>query len=349
MNFRNYSKLSFVFNLPIIILLGDNAEGKSNFLESIYFLATTKSPKAEKEDEIIRYNQDTLHVEGVLDDQTKLEISLQALDEKLKKKVSINGVSRRVSDYNLNLAAVLFSPEDINLVIGSPSLRRAHLDQTISQVDRSYKKAVSDYEGIVTRKNKILKRIRESHAKLGELDFWYDQQLLLSSLIVQKREDFFQFINNLEKRLGQFKFDYLENQLDAQRLKEYQSREVESASSLIGPHRDDFTFLKREKEAQSDSLSYLDLAKFGSRGEQRTAVLDLKLAEVSFMERYLGSRPVLLLDDIFSELDHSHREHVLDISKLQQTIIAAVEIDQSFKKQFQAAQVFKVEKGKISS
>lgn len=367
-NFRNFSKLNFQFQTPITILMGDNAKGKSNFLESVYFLSTTKSTRAEKEEELIRYGQDHLRVEGevgngklTIEDGQLIKLDIAALNQEgnLKKKVKVNGIPRRVIDYSANLAVVMFAPSDINLVTGAPSLRRAHLDQTLSQIDRSYKKAVVSYEDIIIRKNKLLKAIRDGFAQLDQLTFWSQEQLSQAQIICQKRRDFFDFLNATEKKLGAFEFEYLESLLSEQRLMEYQDREIEAATSLIGPHRDDFLFVILDsdrgsinKEKLMDSRlrgndSGRDLSRFGSRGEQRTAVLDLKLSEVSFMESVLGNRPVLLLDDIFSELDIAHRQHVVDLAKLQQTIITTVEPDGFLKKAFQDAQIFKVENGQI--
>lgn len=339
-NFRNYSELDFKFKTPITVLVGDNAQGKSNFLESIYFLATSKSPKAEKEEELILSSENHLRVEGIINQKEgdiTLEIVILSTEGSLKKRAQVNGVSRRFVDYSENLAVVLFSPEDVNLVTGSPSLRRNYIDQVLSQTHRSYKKTLSSYENIITQKNKLLKRIREGFAKLDELDFWYDQQLLLGTLITQKREQFFQFLNGVEKKFGEYKFNYLKNSVTIDKLKDYQSKEIDSASSLIGPHRDDFLFILDDK----------DLSKFGSRGEQRTGVLDLKISELDFVESVLQDRPILLLDDIFSELDESHRSHVIKLAKMQQTIIATVEWDDYLKKALGSSKIYQVKSGKI--
>lgn len=141
----------------------------------------------------------------------------------------------------------------------------------------------------------------------------------------------------MERKFGDYKFDYVQSVISADRLKEYQGREVAACNSLIGPHRDDFLFL----------LSQKDLAKFGSRGEQRTAVMDLKIAEVGFAESVLGTRPILLLDDIFSELDEDHRQHVVDLAKLQQTVIATVEFDKFLTSALKGADLFSVKGGKL--
>lgn len=350
-NFRNFSKLNFHFQTPITILMGDNAKGKSNFLESIYFLSTSKSTRAEKEEELLRYGTDFLRVEGKIqqqaDEGTRLEIAMQTVDAQLKKKIKVNGLPRRVVDYSANLAVVMFAPSDINLVTGPPSLRRAHLDQILSQIDRTYKKAAATYEDIIIRKNRLLKAIRDGLANLDQLIFWSQEQLSQAQIITQKRRDFFNFLNATEKKLGAFEFEYVESLLDEQRLVEYQDREIEAATSLIGPHRDDFLFLMRSFDSAQDD-SERDLSRFGSRGEQRTAVLDLKISDASFMESVLGSRPVLLLDDIFSELDLEHRKHVVELAKLQQTIITTVEPDGFLKNKFKEASFFSVGNGQLS-
>ncbi len=345
-NFRNFKTQDFKFEKNITVLIGDNAQGKSNFLESIYILATAKSPKAEKDEELIKYGESFLRIDCLLEDKISLEIAIQNNEGFLQKKVRVNGIPRRVSEYSTNFAVILFSPEDINLVNGSPSLRRDHLDQIISQVDKKYKKAVSNYENIITRKNKILKSIREKQGRVEELSYWSDQQIILGQIISLKRRDFFEFINKVEKKFGEFAFKYLESEITNERLKSYLEKEVDAAASLIGPHRDDFLFLLRSSSETEDDIGR-NLSRFGSRGEQRTAVLDLKLAQVSYVENALGKRPVLLLDDIFSELDLSHRQHVIDLSHLQQTIIATVEFDDYLKEQFKDSKVVMVEKGKI--
>ncbi len=341
-NFRNYSHLTFHFKNQITVLIGDNAQGKSNFLEAIYFLASSKSPKADKDEELIKQADEFLRIEGEIEmdskqEKTSLEIAMQMVEGRLKKKVKVNGIARRVGDYVSNLAVVLFAPEDVNLVTGSPSLRRNHLDQLLSQIDREYKKSLTHYENVVSRKNRILKAINEGIAGTDQLMYWSNQQAMSGEIISRKRKEFFKFINLMERKFGDYKFDYAQSVINTERLKEYQGREVAAMNSLIGPHRDDFLFTFNNK----------DLAKYGSRGEQRTSVLDLKIAEVSFAETILGTRPVLLLDDIFSELDEDHRQHVVDLSKLQQTVIATVEFDKFLKDALKGAELHAVKNGGV--
>lgn len=352
-NFRSYSKLNFEFKSPLILLYGDNAQGKSSLLEAIYFAATTKSLRAEKDEELISEGEEVCRVEVKIEsgsgaiaessqsiETTDLEIVMQLLDGSLTKRSKVNGVPRRVLDYIGNLYVILFAPEDINLVMGSPSLRRWHIDLTLAQLDRHYKKSLTDYGETLTRRNRLLKNIREGLSRVDELTFWSDELLKHGQIVQQKRRELFEFINKTEKKLGEFRFVLKENLLTKERLLEYQSREIESAMSLVGPHRDDFDFYLKEKL----------LSKYGSRGEIRTAVVDLKMSEVLFSERKTGQRPILLLDDVFSELDTSHREHVLNLTLMQQTIVASVEMDQLLQEFFQKhGLIYKIEQGIMTS
>ncbi len=341
-NFRNLLDLDIKFKKNITVLIGDNAQGKTNFLESVYFLATGKPIKSETEEEVIRFSESVVSVRGVVKDKSGLLTDISALLQKtefsLRKKFLVNGIARRLLDYSGNLVAVFFRPEDIDLVTGSPGLRREYLDQTISQVDRDYRKNLNAYQKVITQKNKLLKLIREGFAKLDELIYWNSEQIRLGILLQNKREEFFLAINSYEKKFGDFEYQYLPNKISVSRLDEYKDREIQAAVSLIGPHRDDFKFFLGEK----------DLAKYGSRGEQRTSVLDLKIMEINFFDQVLGDRPVLLLDDIFSELDESHRQHVIDLSHLQQTIIATVEYDDYLKNILENEQVLRVKKGSVN-
>lgn len=341
-NFRNLINTKIDFEKDSIVLRGDNAQGKTNFLESIYFLSTGKPIKTETDEETIRFEESSVNVEGVVETSENIEIAISAIIQNfnggLRKRFLVNGVPRRLLDYLGNLVTVFFRPEDIELVTGSPSFRRDYIDQTIGQVDREYRKVVSNYLKVITRKNKLLKSIREGFSKKDELIFWNSEQLRLGLILQEKRVNFFETINSFEKKFGDFEYKYLPNKISESKLREVEEREIFAAVSLLGPHRDDFTFYLGEK----------DLAKYGSRGEQRTAVLDLKITELSYFENILGERPILLLDDIFSELDESHRGHVLSLSKLQQTIIATVEYDDYLKDALRKSQILNVKNGVIS-
>ena len=341
-NFRSYTHLDLNFDQRSTILVGNNAAGKSNLLEAIYLLSTTKSQRVETEDELIKEGEKFLRVEGFLDEpDTELLVIINrpTTEVSFRKKVLVNGISRRIVDFIGNLPAVIFYPSDINMVTGSPSLRRWHLDLGLAQVDTDYKKALTLYEQFLTARNRVLKRIREDHGKLDELDYWTKGLVENGQMVSKKRQAFFEFIDSLEKPLGEFKFDYKQSPISVERLLETNGREVAAAATLIGPHRDDFEVL----------LDGRNLAQFGSRGEQRTATLAFKLAQLEYMAKILGKRPILLLDDIFSELDVSHRAHVVEIVGKQQTIIATVELENIPKSFLDSARILRVEDGKIIS
>lgn len=341
-NFRNLENKRIDFDGETTVLTGNNAQGKTNILEGIYFISTGRPIKSDTEEEVMTFGDQVVSVDGIIEGRDEEELKLSTVivksEDGLRKKLLVNDIPRRLVDYGGNLIVVFFKPEDIYLITGSPSGRRDYIDSAISQVDKDYRKNLNAYQKVVTQKNRLLKSIREGLSKIDELDFWNQRQLELGKELQIKRRAFFEKINSFEKILGEFEYKYLENLISEVRLEELKQREVYAAMSLAGPHRDDFSFSEDEK----------DLAKYGSRGEQRTAVLDLKIAELSYIEEETGERPVLLLDDIFSELDESHREHVLSLAKLQQTIIASVEYDDYLKKKLEGSQIFYVKNGVIS-
>ncbi len=356
-NFRNYSSLLLEFDQRTTILVGNNAAGKSNILEAIYLLSTTKSLRVETEDELILKEQEFARVEGFLSDpETELLVLINhpSKDVFFKKKVMVNGISKRTVDFIGNLPAVIFYPSDINMVTGSPSLRRWQLDLGLAQVDPGYKKALTLYEQILVNRNRVLKRIREGQGRKDELEYWTDELIDKGKGVNVKRQEFFEFINQLEKTLGDFRFEYKQSEISAQKLMETNGREVAAAVTLIGPHRDDFTVILSEtKDIYSSATPQNDkqrnLAHFGSRGEQRTATLAFKLAQLEYMAKILGKRPVLLLDDVFSELDANHRAYVVAVVSRQQTIIATVELENIPKSFLDSARILRVDNGKIIS
>lgn len=342
-NFRNYLQLELSFDHRTTILLGNNAVGKSNILESVYLLSTTKSQRVENEDELIKEGEEFAKVEGFVENggETELLVILnrETTEVNFRKKVLVNGISKRVLDFIGNLPAVIFYPSDINMVTGPPSLRRWHLDLGLAQIDPEYKKSLSQYEHFLTARNRVLKSIREGKGRVDELTYWTEELVKQGKAVSIKREDFFNFINNLQTPLGEFKFEYKESHISVDRLEETNGREIAAAATLIGPHRDDY----------SVELEGRNLAHYGSRGEQRTATLAFKLALLEYMAKILGVRPILLLDDVFSELDADHRAHVVEIVGKQQTIIATVELENIPKEFLVSSRILRVEDGKITS
>ena len=381
-NFRNYSQLELNFDTRPTIFVGNNAAGKSNILESIYLLSTTKSQRVENEDELIKEGEEFAKVEGFVENggETELLVILNRQDSEIsldrstkRKKVLVNGIGRRAVDFIGNLPAVIFYPSDINMVTGPPALRRWHLDLALAQIDPQYKKSLSRYEQFLVARNKVLKRIREGQGRVDELNYWTDELVKMGTAVSGKRAVFFDFINSLQTPLGEFKFDYQMSPISLEKLKETNGREVAAAATLIGPHRDDFRIILynnvipanagiqlNESRSELDPRWSLprttlrggddkgrDLAHFGSRGEQRTATLAFKLSQLEYMAKILGKRPILLLDDVFSELDALHRAHVVEIVSRQQTIIATVELENIPKSFLDQSRILRVEDGQI--
>lgn len=319
-NFRNFGKLKFEFGEGITVINAPNAKGKTNILEGIFMLSTGKSFKARREQEVIKYNEGITSITGITSNE-KLEIKVTTGENDWpKKKLLVNGISRRMIDFAGNLKTVLFLPEDLDLVTSTPTLRRRFLDMVLSGTDREYRRAIGSYEKGIRQRNRLLLRIREESLSRNHLLFWNQLLIKNGNYITNKREELINFINSLEK--CNLKYD--SSVISEGRLEQYKDEEVASGMTLVGPHRDDFIFQK-PKDSKIPKLHELNLASFGSRGEQRMEILWLKLAELAFVENKTNELPTLLLDDIFSELDHVHRKIVLDSILDRQVIITSAD------------------------
>lgn len=331
-NFRNYEKREFNFGEGVTFIVSANATGKTNILEGIYFLSTGKSFKAKKEEEMIKNGAEIANVSAnLISMNNKLRLSAvitrgvvdigkENLERVPKKRLLVNEIPRRVIDFAGNLKTTLFLPEDMDIVTGSPSKRRAYLDQVISQVDRNYRKSVLIYERGVRQRNKLLWRIREEGLSRSHLLFWNQLLIKNGNYITDKRNELIEYINSL----GKCHLEYDSSAISEGRLEQYKKEEIASATTLVGPHRDDFKFLQVDKQGLVGSTSR-DLASFGSRGQQRMEVLYLKIAELKYIEEKTKTKPILLLDDIFSELDHEHREIVMNSFNNHQVIITSAD------------------------
>lgn len=322
-NFRNYQRKEFEFSQKVSLVVGPNTSGKTNLLEGLMLLSTGKSFRAGLEQEMIAYEEDLARVKGrvVSNETTDLEIFLTrgeiGGERVAKKKYLANGVGKRASDFVGKLSCVYFGPEDLEIITDSPTIRRHYLDQVLPQVDREYARASLSYERGLRQRNKLLERIRDEAAPRSQLLFW-DQLLIKNGeYLTSKREEFINFCNGQKlAKIPSFDIDYEKSVISPSRLKNYAKEEIAAGATLVGPHRDDFVFVLEKR----------DLSKFGSRGEQRLAILWLKLCELEFISDRKEERPVLLLDDIFSELDKTRRKLVLEVIPTQQTIITTTEI-----------------------
>lgn len=344
-NFRNYSRRKF--DLPVgkagfspnaTLIVGPNAIGKTNILEAIYLLATGRSFRAELEKEVIKdypttglpsTDYRTKSVARIFGetDKNELEIIWDGR-ERFSKTYKVNGVGKRQVDFVGNLRAVLFSPLDLEIVIDSPSVRRKYLDLVLTQTSKEYRLAVHVYERALKQRNRILKWAREQG--LGprqireQLDYWNNLLINNGKIIHIKRKEYLDFLSEFQHSIFNVQLHYDHSIISEERLAKYESEEIGAATTLVGPHRDDFSIHNVSITNKKEHVR--DVRLFGSRGEQRMAVFEMKLGELAYIKEITGENPILLLDDIFSELDHSNRHLLLKVIPKQQTIMTTTDL-----------------------
>lgn len=354
-NFRNYKKCNVKFNNRVNIFLGNNAQGKSNILESIYVLALTKSYRTNYDDILKRKGSDSYKIVGDIK-IGKYFKNLSVLSSNNEKKVFINDTNiKKISDYVSTFNVILFSPEDVETIKGTPSLRRDLLNIEISQLSQQYIKNYNEYNKILKMRNDYLKLIYTN----GISDYRYLDVLTNNlidravniykeriSFINKINENISTIYNNLTKSdqlkiLYEANIDITNTNLREQLGEKYrlnQNKEVVAGMTLYGPHRDDFSFIINDNDAKT----------YGSQGQQKMAMIAFKLAEIPIFEELTGTKPVLLLDDIFSELDKSKKNHLIEfINDGIQVIITANDTVGISKKLLNNAKVFRIENGKI--
>ncbi len=319
-NFRNYAKSEFNFTQNATLIVGPNTAGKSNLLESILFLSTGKSEKAEKDFEAIRFGQEMARINGTGQiangEESKLEVVITTgLVHQVPtplKQYKVGGVPKRRADFAGNLSAVSFAPSDLDIIIGSPSLRRNFLDDTLEAVDRAYRTGLASYIKALRQRNALLDLAKKT-GKRSDKQFEYWDQVLIEhgTYVQQKRRELVDYINSSEKNIFDCVLFYDWSEISKDRLDKYKEAEEGAGVTLVGPHRDDLYV-----EFDHHHVKY-----FGSRGQQRLVILQLKIIQMEYIEKERGERPILLLDDIFSELDEGHIGVVLKIIGQQQTIL----------------------------
>lgn len=281
-------------------------------------LSVGKSFRSEKEKDLIHQGSSLARIQGTVGD-TELEIIVATPEisahHSMLKKFLINGIARRRVDFMGKLPLVLFTPLDLDVVIGSPGQRRRFLNEVLEQVDHEYRLALSNYEKGIRQRNALLEQAREEGRRdPSRFEYWDQMVIENGQKVSSKREEFISFLNQMPKDIFPFHMEYDSSIISKERLLQYKDAEMGAGVTLVGPHRDDF-FLFMNKSDQNEVKS------FGSRGQQRLVILQLKVLQLSFMEDRLGQRPLLLLDDIFSELDAGHIQLVLDTIGKQQTIL----------------------------
>ena len=316
-NFRSYKKTTFDFNNSAIII-GPNTAGKSNIIEAIFLLSNGKSFRAEKDAQMVRLGNEMGRVSAKQNSgEPDLEVVVTTGEvagvRTQYKRFFINGVAKRRTDFVGNLPSVLFSPQDLELVGGSPGKRREFLDNVLEQTDRDYRIAHLGFTKALKQRNAILELAKDTGRNIDkQIEYWNSLVIRNGSVITQKREEFIKVLNEAEKSVFDFRIEYDKSEISKERLEKYYNAERASGVTLVGPQRDDvFIYFEKEKALKS----------FGSRGQQRLGVLQLKLIELNYIKEKLGEAPILLLDDIFSELDEEHINLILSIIDDQQTIL----------------------------
>ena len=359
-NFRNYESVQLEFTDGVHVFIGENAQGKTNLMESIYALAMTKSHRTTNDKELIGWNKEFATIKGTVE-KTTTKTNLELQFSKKGKIAKVNYLEqKRLSSYLGNLNVILFAPENLTLVKGSPQNRRKFVDMELGQMSSLYLYDLVEYNHVLKQRNTYLKQLAIKKKQPDEyLEVLSEMLSELASKIVFHRLDFMKQLEALaipihdQLSLGREKFSVsyqatipLEDGLTPSQMKEIyidqfkknQTREADQATTLIGPHRDDLIFYLNEIPVQT----------YGSQGQQRSTVLSLKLAEIELMKLSTGEYPLLLLDDVLSELDDDRQTHLIKaIENKVQTFITTTSLD-GIKQQFiNEPVVIPIEKGTI--
>ena len=349
-HFRNYESAEISFSHGINILYGDNAQGKTNILEAIYMLATTRSHRGSKDREIIKFGEDESHIRA---DIKKHDIS-HRIDMHLRKSKSkgaaIDMIPIRKSNELFGMVnIVLFSPEDMTIIKDSPAERRRFMDMELCQLNKIYYSDLSNYNKVLNQRNNLLKQISFDKSQTDMLSVWDSQLADYGIKIIKYRNNFIEMLNeiipDIHSRLTsgkeKLKLVYEKNVdetsfIDVLAIK--QDIDIRYQSTQTGPHRDDITFM----------VDDMDVKKFGSQGQQRTVALSLKLAEIELVKKIIKDNPILLLDDVMSELDSGRRDALLSSISDIQTIITCTGYDDFIKERLSIDKIYKVVSGVLN-
>ena len=348
-NFRNYETLDIHFDHGTNILYGDNAQGKTNILEAAYMSGTTKSHKGSKDKEMIRFEGEEAHIRTiVLKNEKEYQIDMH-LRKCGSKGVAVNKLPiKKASDLFGILNIVFFSPEDLNIIKSGPAERRRFIDLELCQLDKIYLSDLSKYNKVLANRNKLLKEINYRQDLVDTLPVWDAQLVEYGKSIIKKRKAFVQELNdiigeihsNITGGKEQLILKYEPNIDDIffeDELNKAKQKDMKLCQTTVGPHRDDMLF----------SIGDIDIRKYGSQGQQRTSALSLKLSEISLVKKSINNTPVLLLDDVLSELDSNRQNYLLNSISDIQTIITCTGLEEFVKNRFQINKIFEVVKGEV--
>ena len=348
-NFRNYETERIQFDEKTNIFFGDNAQGKTNILEAIYMAGTTKSHKQSKDAEMIRFGMDEAHIKAIVHKkEIEYRIDLH-LRKQRSKGIAVNGVPiRKSSDLFGIVNLVFFSPEDLSIIKSGPAGRRKFMDMELCQLNPMYVQELIGYNKVLNQRNQLLKDLYFNPSLRDTLEVWDNQLCRYGCDIIGIRQNFIQkldeIIGEIHRKLTGGKEELhvtyepnVREQEFARELEASRIRDEKLKTTNVGPHRDDILF----------TVGDIDIRKYGSQGQQRTAALSLKLAEIELVKEVTGDTPILLLDDVLSELDHNRQNYLLDSIHDIQTIITCTGLDEFVKNRFQINRVYQVTNGHV--
>lgn len=360
-HFRNYENVSLEFSPDINVFIGDNAQGKTNLMESIYVLAIARSHRASKDREMIQLGEEFARISGSVKKSTTT-VPLEVILMKKGKRAKVNHLEQsRLSDYIGHFNVVIFAPEDLDLVKGAPMVRRRFIDMELGQMDAIYLHHLSAYQKILKQRNAYLKNIYLPNRSFDEtyFDVLSDQLSAEAVHVMKSRQWFVQQLENWAKETHEkitqdqesLAIHYIHTstiddftdidknyELFREQLAGEREREKKQGTTVIGPHRDDLSF----------TINGLDVQTYGSQGQQRTTALSVKLAEIDLMKDVTGDYPVLLLDDVLSELDSKRQSHLLHtISHKVQTFLTTPSLDGIDSQLMKQPKLFRIENGVI--
>ncbi|MDO4479290.1 MAG: DNA replication/repair protein RecF [Lachnospiraceae bacterium] len=349
-NFRNYREESLTFDKGTNLFWGLNAQGKTNMLEALYLAGTTKSHKGAKDRDMVKVGEEESHLRMILnksDNPIRIDMHLK---KKMAKGIAINGQPiKRAADLFGLVSMVFFSPEDLNIIKNGPAERRRFIDVELSQIDRLYLMTLSRYQKCLMQRGKLLQELDHNPARMPELDVWDEQLISYGEAVIEKRAEFIRDLNEIAaeihhrltggvEKLALRYEPSAEKAAFREKLGSMRPRDLKYKTTHAGPHRDDLCVLVNDMDARL----------FGSQGQQRTAALSLKLSEIALMKRHIHDTPILLLDDVLSELDETRQNFLLEGIRDTQTFITCTGIDEIARSHFKIDRSFHVSAGGIS-
>ena len=349
-NYRNYDLLDLEFDPKTNIFYGDNAQGKTNILEALYLSGTTKSHRGTKDRDIIKFEKDEAHLETIIEKKGADFCIDVHLKKNSPKGIAINKMPiRKASDLFGIVNFVFFSPEDLNIIKNGPAGRRRFIDLELSQLDKVYLNDLSNYNRALNQRNSLLKEASYNDSLLDTLGIWDMQLISYGNKVIEGREKFIEDLNRIiadihfkltggKEKISVFYESSSGKMSFEEALMKNRSKDIKNRSTSVGPHRDDLSFV----------VDKIDIRKFGSQGQQRTAALSLKLSEIELVKSLINDTPILLLDDVLSELDKNRQNYLLDSIHDIQTVITCTGLDEFVNYRFAINKIFHVDSGYVT-